>query len=116
MTILEEIVEEKKREIARLPQQTISPAALVSAMRARENQRDFLKALRNPPVGPMALIAEIKKASPSAGIIRPDFDPVAIARQYEVAGASCLSVLTDEKFFHGSLDYLKQIRQAVKLP
>src|SRR4030095_8724293 len=53
---------------------------------------------------------------PSAGVICPDFDPVRIAREYEAAGASCLSVLTDEKFFQGSLDYLRQIRQAVKLP
>lgn len=64
----------------------------------------------------MALIAEVKKASPSAGVICPDFDPVRIAREYEAAGASCLSVLTDEQFFQGSLDYLKQIREAVKLP
>jgi indole-3-glycerol phosphate synthase len=116
MIILEEIVEEKKREVARLPLQTISAATLESAMRAREDRRDFLGALRNPRVGRVALIAEIKKASPSAGIIRPDFDPVAIAREYEAAGASCLSVLTDEKFFKGSLDYLEQVRRAVRLP
>src|SRR3974390_3610868 len=64
----------------------------------------------------MALIAEVKKAPPSAGVICPNFDPVRIARQYEAAGASCLSVLTDEKFFQGSLDHLKQVRGAVKLP
>ena len=76
--------------------------------------RGFLAALlaANRP----GLIAEVKKASPSAGLIRPDFDPVTIARQYEVAGATCLSVLTDEHFFQGHLDYLRDIRQIVRIP
>jgi indole-3-glycerol phosphate synthase len=91
-------------------------AVLQSAIEARKDRRDFLGALLDSRVGRVALIAEIKKASPSAGIIRPDFDPVVIARHYEAAGASCLSVLTDEKFFQGSLEYLREIRRAVKLP
>jgi len=79
--------------------------------------RDFTSALADR-IGrhENAVIAEVKKASPSKGIIRPDFDPVAISRAYAKAGATCLSVLTDEKFFQGSDDYLRQIRQAVDLP
>ena len=116
MTILDTIVEEKKREVARLPQRSLSVADLRAALDARGGGRDFTGALRKPKSGPVALIAEVKKASPSAGVIRPDFNPVRIAREYEAAGASCLSVLTDEKFFQGSLDYLKQVRAAVNLP
>jgi indole-3-glycerol phosphate synthase len=116
VSILETIVEQKQREIAELPARTIAAGDLRDALLERNESRDFLAALRNPRAGDIALIAEIKKASPSAGVICPDFDPVRIAREYEAAGASCLSVLTDEKFFQGSLDYLKQIREAVKLP
>ena len=116
MTILDTIVAEKRREVERLPQRALSPGDLAAVLRARGDRRDFLGALRKPGPGSLALIAEVKKASPSAGVICPNFDPVRIARQYEAAGASCLSVLTDEKFFQGSLDYLRQVRNAVKLP
>ncbi|HZR16637.1 MAG TPA: indole-3-glycerol phosphate synthase TrpC [Verrucomicrobiae bacterium] len=116
MTILETIVQEKRHEVARLPDKAISSSDLTTAIRKRGENRDFLAALRAPRRGSLALIAEVKKASPSAGVICPNFDPVKIARQYEAAGASCLSVLTDEKFFQGSLEFLRAIRQAVSLP
>ena len=116
MTVLDTIVEEKRREIARLPRQAVSVSSLQAAFLARGRPRDFIGALRRPKHGSVALIAEVKKASPSAGVICPNFDPVRIAREYELAGASCLSVLTDEKFFQGSLEFLRAIRQAVNLP
>ncbi len=116
MTILDTIVDEKKREVARLPQLGVSAAVLRAALQSRGDLRNFIGSLRKPVIGSIALVAEVKKASPSAGVIRADFDPVRVAREYEAAGASCLSVLTDEKFFQGSLNYLRQIRQAVKLP
>ena len=111
--ILDTIVAQKRLEVARLPARRVTPAAL---RQARREPRDFIAALRRPKLGPPALIAEVKKASPSAGVICADFDPVRIAREYEAAGAACLSVLTDEKFFQGSLAYLRQIRGAVALP
>lgn len=116
MNILDEIVEEKKREVAKLPARIIAAGDLRDALLEHGERRDFITALKNPPRNGVALIAEVKKASPSAGIICKDFDPVRIAKEYEAAGASCLSVLTDEKYFKGSLDYLRQIRAAVKLP
>src|SRR5213596_1520289 len=116
MTVLDTIVEQKKREVAQLAARRIAAGDLCDALLERDERRDFLSALRKPRHGDIALIVEVKKASPSAGVICPDFDPVRIAKEYEAAGASCLSVLTDEKFFQGSLDYLRQIRQAVKLP
>ena len=112
MTILDKIVAQKQVEVAHLP----ATGDLRAALSARGDGRDFMAALRSPRRGCVALIAEVKKASPSAGVICQDFDPVRIARDYEAAGASCLSVLTDEKFFQGSLEYLRQIRAAVKLP
>jgi indole-3-glycerol phosphate synthase len=116
VTILGTIVEQKKREVARLPERALAAGDLRDALLERDERRDFIAALRRPRSGRVALIAEVKKASPSAGIICQDFDPVRIAKEYEAAGADCLSVLTDEKFFQGSLDYLRQIRAAVKLP
>ncbi len=117
--ILDTIVEQKEREIAALPKEDITVQTLKEALIKRGQHRGFLYNLRHPrhdKAAPIALIAEVKKASPSAGVICRDFDAVRIARDYEAAGASCLSVLTDEKFFQGSLQYLKEIRAAVKLP
>jgi indole-3-glycerol phosphate synthase len=114
--ILDKIVEEKKREVAKLPARILAAGDLRDAMLEHGERRDFVAALRKPRRGDIALIAEVKKASPSAGVICENFDPVRIAKEYEAAGASCLSVLTDEKFFQGSLEYLRQIRAAVKLP
>jgi len=115
MSILDDIVAHKAIELERLPEMGVSLNGLREKLEAR-GKRDFIAALRSPRVGDVALIAEVKKASPSAGVIRADFDPVAIAREYESAGASCLSVLTDVEFFQGSLAYLRDIRSAVELP
>jgi indole-3-glycerol phosphate synthase len=116
VNILDKIVEEKKREVAKLSARIIAAGDLRDAKHEHGERRDFISALKNPRRGDIALIAEVKKASPSAGVICKLFDPVKIAKEYELAGASCLSVLTDEKFFQGSLDYLRQIRAAVKIP
>lgn len=116
MNILDTIVAQKKLEVAKLPERLIAAGDLRDAMLEHGERRDFFAALQKPRVGDVALIAEVKKASPSKGVICENFDPVRIAKEYEAGGASCLSVLTDEKFFQGSLDYLRQIRQAVKLP
>jgi len=114
--VLDTIVAAKQREVERLPQRDITIETLRAAIRQHGARRDFLAALRQPRAGDIALIAEVKKASPSAGVICPDFDPVRIARAYEAAGATCLSVLTDAPFFQGSLEHLRQIRAAVSLP
>ncbi len=117
MNILDTIVAQKRREVALLPDQPITVELLRAALAARGGARDFAAALRHPRRGgPVSLIAEVKKASPSAGLIRPDFDAVQIAQDYAAAGADCLSVLTDEQFFQGSLSYLRQIRAVVDLP
>lgn len=112
-TILDEIITAKREAIARAKAAT-SFSELQSALKDAPPIRDFFAPLAAG--GSIKLIAEVKKASPSKGVIRQNFDPVQIARSYEAAGASCLSVLTDEPFFGGSLDYLRQIRAAVQLP
>jgi indole-3-glycerol phosphate synthase len=116
--ILDKIVAVKREEVARLEAhpRAASRENLLWATKSFGPRRDFANALRYPRRGKISLIAEIKKASPSAGVIKADFDPVRIAQAYEAAGASCLSVLTDEQFFQGSLKYLQQIRDAVQLP
>jgi indole-3-glycerol phosphate synthase len=116
MNILDQIVLEKRHEVAALPPWTPSVTGLKAALDGRGDRRDFMGALRHPRRGSVALIAEVKKASPSAGVICQDFDPARIAREYEEAGATCLSVLTDEKFFQGSLLHLMEVRAAVGLP
>ncbi len=114
-TILSTIVAYKHAEV-RKQQFRIPLPALAACAADAPPPRDFLAALQTPKTGPVALIAEVKKASPSAGIIRADFDPSAIAKAYAANGASCLSVLTDEKFFQGNDDHLVAVRQAVTLP
>jgi indole-3-glycerol phosphate synthase len=113
MHILDKIVAQKRKEVAHLPTGPVSAEAIRAA---RPTPRGFLAALQRTPHGTPALIAEIKRASPSAGVICADFDPVRIARAYEAGGASCLSVLTDGSFFQGSLEDLRKVREAVKVP
>ncbi|MBC1216020.1 indole-3-glycerol phosphate synthase TrpC [Trichormus variabilis ARAD] len=112
--IIREIVWQKKQEVAQLHQQ-MSLASLQRQLTAAPTVRDFLTALQQNPYQP-SLIAEIQKASPNHGMIRADFDPVAIAKAYERGGAACLSVVTDTSFFHGSFEILRAIRQRVPLP
>lgn len=112
--ILEEIVLYKRQEVARM-QQELPLTTLQQQLPAAPPVRDFLKALQSNSHRP-SLIAEVKKASPSRGIIRADFDSIAIARAYERGGAACLSVLTDKNFFQGSFDNLKMVRSQVALP
>lgn len=112
--ILEKIVWQKELEVGRWREKT-PLHRLKQQVEEASPAKDFWAALNEGKTSP-ALIAEVKKASPSKGVIRADFDPVAIAQTYEKAKASCISVLTDTTFFQGSFDYLKQIRAVVKLP
>jgi indole-3-glycerol phosphate synthase len=112
-TVLDEILETKRREVA-ATRATVSDTDLERAVASLPPTRVFAARLTAP--GPIRVIAEVKKASPSAGVIRSDFDPVAVARTYERHGASCVSVLTDGPYFQGSLSDLRAVRAAVELP
>jgi indole-3-glycerol phosphate synthase len=112
-TILDKIVATKRIEIA-TARAALAETELRKRLADAPPVRDFFAPLAAS--GEIRLIAEIKKASPSVGLIRADFDPVEIARIYEAHGASCLSVLTDEQYFQGSLEYLRAVRAAVSLP
>src|SRR5437588_4970763 len=112
MNRLEEILQTKREEIEQLRPRA---AELDRQARARKDFRDVRSALTQT-AEKLAVIAEIKKASPSAGVIAKKFEPVEIAKQYERDGANAISVLTDSKFFQGSLEDLKNVRNAVSLP
>lgn len=111
--ILSKIIDQKKTEVAEAKRRCPSDV-LQNQLASAPPVRDFVAALKSSP--DVGLIAEVKKGSPSAGVIRADFDPVQIALTYQRHGASCLSVLTDEQFFLGHLDYLRAVRQAVDIP
>ncbi|NIR51931.1 indole-3-glycerol phosphate synthase TrpC [candidate division KSB1 bacterium] len=112
-SILDKIVEHKKQELKKLKRET-PVSKLFARVQTLPAPKPFSSALKTQST--VAIIAEVKKASPSAGCLREDFDPVAIATGYEKNGASAVSVLTDERFFEGSLVHLQRIREQVQLP
>lgn len=117
MSILDQIIATKRQEV--IERKRVAPVELLKDRIAElPRPRNFFHAVtrKRRDGRRVNLIAEVKKASPSAGVIRADFDPVGIARQYADAGADALSVLTDETYFQGRLEFIQQIRQAVDLP
>jgi len=113
--ILEKIIEDKRTEVAQRKEQK-SIENFKTEIAKLPRCRNFYKAVTKPNKRGLNVIAEVKKASPSAGLIREDFDAVDIAETYERCGADAISVLTDEKYFQGRLEYMQQIKDAVKLP
>ncbi len=113
--ILQQIVETKKREVA-AAKVGVPESVLRERCGGMEVPRNFFAALTKEPDGLVNIIAEVKKSSPSAGMMKADFDPVAIAKKYYAAGADALSVLTDEQYFHGKLEYIAAIKKEVPLP
>ncbi len=113
--ILDKILVDKRAEVKHRQSQR-SLEQLKEQVRLLGKCRNFYKAITRPNSRGINVIAEVKKASPSAGVIRKDFDPVAIAQTYEKCGADAISVLTDEKYFQGRLEYIDRIKGAVDLP
>jgi len=113
--VLDKILADKRAEV-RSRQSRISLDELKQQVRSLAKCRNFYKAVTKPNRRGINVIAEVKKASPSAGLIRDDFDPVKIAQTYEKCGADAISVLTDEKYFQGRLEYINQMRREVDLP
>ena len=112
-TVLDNIVKKKLEEIA-TAKEAVSIDVLRQQLPVAPTVRSFFDSLAAD--GPIKLIAEVKKASPSKGIIREDFHPVEIAKTYASSGATCISVLTDESFFQGSIEFLREIRKVVDVP
>lgn len=115
MGILKEIVERKKLRLGD-EKSRISFSELKSRLKDIPEPRAFKEAVKRSENEPVKVIAEIKKASPSKGLIREDFDPVSIAKTYQEKGAAALSVLTEEDFFQGSLEYIQQVRDVTSIP
>ncbi len=113
--VLDRIIADKRIEV-RCRQSQKGLDRLKEQIGALPRCRNFYKAVTKPNPRGINVIAEVKKASPSAGVIRGDFDPVAIAQTYQRCGADAVSVLTDEKYFQGKLDYVDQVRRVVDLP
>ncbi len=113
--ILDRILKTKRKEVQAL-HRAADPETLKSQAAGADRTRNFFAAVTKKPRGLVNLIAEVKRASPSAGVICEQFDPVGIARRYEAAGADALSVLTDEQYFQGRLEHLTAVRRAVALP
>ncbi len=111
-TVLDKIIATKRREVE-AARSRVGVADLARRISSAPAVRSLRAALKGNGI---QVIAEVKKASPSAGILRADFDPIAIARTYETHGASAISVLTDEQYFQGRLDYLTAVRAAVQIP
>ncbi len=114
-TVLDTIIEHKKEELKKRKKK-ISIEELQAQILKIDRPRNFYAAVTKQPLRKVNLIAEIKKSSPSAGVIRKEFDPAELAKIYTEAGADAISVLTDEKFFEGKLEYINEVKKVTPLP